>query len=77
MGSNREPASYGVLLGQSASDILKKILKTEGFESKNLSELMQIAQKTFNNRGNKEDKPRHLQKFLLQLRNLKEVIQGV
>lgn len=39
---------------QSAPDIRKKLQKIEGFEGKNLSELVEIAQRVFNNRDDPE-----------------------
>lgn len=37
-------------VSQSASDIRKKLQRMEGFEGKNLSELVKTAQRVFNNR---------------------------
>lgn len=41
---------------QSAPDIRKKLQKLEGFEGMNRSQLMEVAQKVFNNRDSQEEK---------------------
>ena len=43
-------------VSQAASDIRKKLQKLDGFEGKNLSELVEIAQKVFNNRDSQEER---------------------
>lgn len=67
---HQRPAVIEASMGQSASDIQKKIQKIEGFKGKKLSECMEIAQKTFNNRESEGDKKnlRNWQTLLLQLR---------
>ena len=43
-------------VSQGAPDIRKKLQRLDGFEGKNLSELVEIAQKVFNNRGSQEER---------------------
>lgn len=43
-------------VGQSVPDIHKKIQRIEGFEGKNLSEIMEIFSKDFNNKERQNDK---------------------
>ena len=47
---------------QAASDIRHKLQKLEGFAGMNLSQLVEIAQKVFNNRKAPDD-PKHMAKI--------------
>ena len=47
---NNRRAVNLAFVSQSAPDIRKKLQRMEGFEGKNLSELVEIAQRVFNNR---------------------------
>lgn len=55
-------------VAQSAPDIRKKLQKLDGFEGKNLSELVEIALKIYNNRDNTE---------IRQLRQVSKVMAAV
>lgn len=60
-------------MGQSVPDIHKKIQRIEGFEGKNLSEIMEISQKTSTIRNVKmTNKIRNWQGFWWQLRDNRE-----
>ena len=43
-------------VSQAAQDIRTKLQKLDGFEGKNLSELVEIALKVFNNRDSQEER---------------------
>jgi hypothetical protein len=49
-------------VSQSASDIRKKLQKLEGFEGKLLSELIEIAQRVYNNRDTPQDRQKNCQR---------------
>lgn len=60
-------------VGQSVPDIHKKTQRIEGFEGKNLSEIMEVSQKTSTIRNVKmTNKIRNWQGFWWQLRDNRE-----
>ncbi|KAK1342261.1 hypothetical protein QTO34_015017 [Cnephaeus nilssonii] len=59
-------------MSQSAPDIRKKLQKLEGFEGKMLSELVEVAQKTFNNREDAGELAKKMAQVLLTMNREKE-----